>query len=143
MRGGTSPAKDGGTSLGLGCVAPWRLPPCSLKTVRVSTWLHPGKFSLCFYPPRFLPGLVISVLCCILIPQMLLTLRCLRHTLLSRLADGRARFPCFCVSCRPFSSCGRTPLPPSVSGSISILDEVRILFVILPSFIGGGKKRKR
>lgn len=38
---------------------------------------------------------------------------------------------------------GVLPPPPSVSGSISILDEVRILFVILPSFIGGGKKRKR
>lgn len=82
-----------------------------------------------------------SALCCILIPRMLLTLRCLRNTLLSRRLMDEPVFRVFVFLARHSVPVGVPP--PSVSGSVSILDEVRILFVTLPSFTGGGKKRKR
>ena len=52
------------------------------------------------------------------------------------------RAGCTCpLSCCPCSSCGRFPL--SISQSISISHEIRVLFVILPSFVRNKNRRDK
>lgn len=52
------------------------------------------------------------------------------------------RAGCTCpLSCCPFSSCGCFPL--SISQSISISHEIRVLFVILPSFLRNKNRRDK